>query len=436
MIIKKFTAKNENEAFALAVKELGDDVTIIHSKNVKPKGLFSFLRRMQVEITVAKEEEMDRPEALAKETIHKVNAAWARGENAARRDMDAELKTRPAEQKAEAEEKEEQPEKESEEAAVRRSAVLSAEAAVEEKLDNIQNLLEQKLKSRADEEKEKKEAAEEEKKEEDAGKKELTEFCRLLYHTLVENEVSERNANELVDDIEQNYSGGVQLEHVLSHIYQKIILKFGKPSRISPAEKGAKVVFFVGPTGVGKTTTLAKIASKFRLTENKRVVLFTTDTYRISATDQLKTYAGILGAPFQVIYSAEELVEQYTQYKDVDYILIDTAGHSHKNEEQKKEMADFLDALKDKAECENYLVLSATTKYKDLMAIAEAYRELCEYRLIFTKLDETKECGNLLNLRLHTGAAMSYVTNGQNVPDDIEVFNPQTMAKNLLTDQS
>ncbi|MCR5251181.1 MAG: flagellar biosynthesis protein FlhF [Lachnospiraceae bacterium] len=425
MIIKKYTAKSEAEALEAARKDLGDEVTLIHSRNVKPKGLFSFLRKMQVEVTVAKEEEMDRSEARAREAVAGVDQLRQKAGNEADKAEKTE-KDKPEAASAPAEDRR----------ATDRAASLLAEAAVEEKLENIQNLLERKL-SRADvPEKEETEEKKPETEEDGKQRKELTDFCRLLYHTLVENEVSERNANELVDEIEQNYSGGAQMEHVLSHIYQKIILKFGKTQRISPAEKGAKVVFFIGPTGVGKTTTLAKIASRFRLTENKRIVLFTTDTYRISATDQLKTYAGILGAPFHVIYTPEELKEHYERYKDLDYILIDTAGHSHKNEEQKKEMMLFLEALKDVAECEFYLVVSATTKYKDLVAIADAYKELTEYRLIFTKLDETRECGNLLNLRLHTGAAMSYVTNGQNVPDDIEVFNPQNMAKQLLTDQN
>ena len=405
MIIKKFTAKTEEEAFSQAKAELGEGVSIIHSRNVKPKGLFSFLRRMQVEITVAMEEEMDRGESVARETIAKVD------------------------QLRQKEEKESAPEP--------AESTRLSETHVEEKLDNIQSLLEQKLSRQTAENKEKKEEEkkEEAKEEKTEGKKELEDFCRILYNTLTENEVSEKNANELVDDIGQNFAEGAQVEHVLSHIYQKIVLKFGKTEPISPAEKGVKIIFFVGPTGVGKTTTLAKIASKFRLSDNRKVALFTTDTYRISATDQLKTYAGILGAPFHVIYSPEELKENYANYKDFDYILVDTAGHSHNNEEQKQEMATFLNALGDEAPTEYYLVLSATTKYKDLLAIADAYKQLCPYRLIFTKLDETKECGNLLNLRLHTGASMSYVTNGQNVPEDIEIFDPQTMARMLLTEQ-
>jgi flagellar biosynthesis protein FlhF len=222
------------------------------------------------------------------------------------------------------------------------------------------------------------------------------------------------------------------MEHMLSYVYQKIILKFGKPVRIAPSEKGAKVVFFIGPTGVGKTTTLAKVASRFRLMENKKVALFTTDTYRISATDQLKTYANILGVPFHVIYEAQELVEEYERYRDYDYILVDTAGHSHTNEEQRAGMLEKINCVDETIEKEVFLVVSATTKYRDLLSIADAYKQLSDYRLIFTKLDETTTLGNLFNLRMHTGADMSYVTCGQDVPDDIEVFSPQSTVKQLL----
>ncbi len=409
MVIKKYTAKTEEEAVELAKKELGEDITVIHSRNVKPRGFFAFLKKMQVEITVAKEEEAARPVNQARDAVMEINRLREKS------GKDEDIPAASAE--------------------IKKAPQSLSEAAVEEKLENIQNLLEQKLKGHSESVKDKKQPAEGSGHEADEKSKELVEFCRLLYNTLVENEVSERVANELVDDIKQNCADDMQMEHVLSHIYQKIILKFGRPGLISPAEKGPKVVFFIGPTGVGKTTTLAKIASKLRLSMDKRVILFTTDTYRISATDQLKTYAGILGTPFHIIYTPDELKENYEKYKEADYILIDTAGHSHNNEEQKKEMSTFLNVLKDEAECEYYLVVSATTKYKDLLAIADAYKELADYRLIFTKLDETKEVGNLLNLRLHTSASMSYVTNGQNVPDDIEEFNPQAMARGLLTDQ-
>ena len=211
-----------------------------------------------------------------------------------------------------------------------------------------------------------------------------------------------------------------------------MILKFGKPSGITPAKDGVKAIFFIGPTGVGKTTTIAKLASKFQLDEKKKVALLTADTYRIAAAEQLRTYANILEVPFRVIYTEDELLKAMEDFKEYDYVLIDTAGHSHQNQAQKDMMCKLIGAVDEKIEKEIYLVLSATTKYKDLLSIADSYKDMADYKLIFTKLDETTTLGNLLNMRLYTGAALSYVTYGQNVPDDMEEFNPQKTVKRLL----
>ena len=187
------------------------------------------------------------------------------------------------------------------------------------------------------------------------------------------------------------------------------------------------------PTGVGKTTTIAKIASKFCVEEKKKVALLTADTYRIAAAEQLRTYAGILEIPFRIIYAPEEIAQAIDEFKTYDYILIDTAGHSHQNEEQKQSTRALLNGTEDKTDKEVYLVLSATTKYRDLTRIADAYKEITDYKLIFTKLDETTALGNLFNLKLYTGAPLSYVTCGQNVPDDIRPFNPQSTVKQILS---
>jgi flagellar biosynthesis protein FlhF len=120
------------------------------------------------------------------------------------------------------------------------------------------------------------------------------------------------------------------------------------------------------------------------------------------------------------------------EYHEYDYVLIDTAGHSHHNEGQRRNMAEFINSLEGIAEKEVFLVVSATTKYRDLTSVADTYKELGDYKLIFTKLDETSTLGSIFNLKLHTGASLSYVTYGQNVPDDIEEFNPQKTVKQLL----
>lgn len=289
-------------------------------------------------------------------------------------------------------------------------------------MDNLHTLLEQQLQKPEEQEGETVEGKE----------SEIERFMKLLYNTMLDNEVSEQNANQIIDELEKINKPNIPFDHALANIYQKMILKFGKPVEITASEKGPKVVFFVGPTGVGKTTTIAKIASKFSVESKKKVVLLTADTYRIAAAEQLRTYANILDIPFRVIYSTDEVTQALKDFKDADFILIDTAGHSYHNSSQKDTMNEFVHSVDGLAEKEVYLVLSATTKYKDLISVADTYTGAEEIRLIFTKLDETATLGNLLNLKLHTGAPLSYVTYGQNVPDDIEKFNPQKTVKNLL----
>jgi flagellar biosynthesis protein FlhF len=296
-------------------------------------------------------------------------------------------------------------------------------ALLGETLDSLQSFLEQQLHKPEEE----KHESEEEKEQ-----SEMYVFLRLLYGKMIDNEINEKYANLIIEEVDKNNKPNMPFDYALANIYQKMILKFGKPETIAPAEKGPKVVFFVGPTGVGKTTTIAKIASKFSVGEEKKVALLTTDTYRIAAADQLKTYANILGIPFRIIYTKEDMLDVLKEYSDYSYVLIDTAGHSHQNEEQREVMVSFIKAIDPPLEREVYLVLSATTKYRDLISIADTYMAMTDFKLIFTKLDETVTLGNLLNLKLYTGAALAYMTYGQNVPDDIEEFNPQKTVKQLL----
>ena len=396
MIIKKFTAKTEKEAVDIAKKELGEGVVVMNVKDVKPKGFFAFLKPHMTEVTVALEEESERYTAA----VSAINNVIASSQT-----------------------KEEQPAGTS--SGETAEPTRKESSAIEEKLDSLQYLLEQQL-QKPDENRDDKEEGE--KKEET----EIDKFMRLLHNTMLDNEVDEQYAEEILDEIAQINKPNTPFDYALANIYQKMILKFGKPSCITPAAKGIKMVFFLGPTGVGKTTTIAKIASIFRVDQKKKVALLTADTYRIAAAEQLRTYANILEVPFRIIYTVEEIEKAMGDFRDYDYILVDTAGHSHQNSTQKESMNKFIHSVDDKAEKEVYLVLSATTKYRDLISIADAYREMTDFKLIFTKLDETTTLGNLLNLKLYTNAELSYVTYGQNVPDDIEEFNPQSTVKQLL----
>ena len=397
MIIKKFVAKTEKEAIENAKKELGDGVVVMNVKDVKSKGFFAFLKPPMIEVTVALEEESERYTA-AVSAINNVIASSQINEPQPVRSADT----------------------------MQEEPVRKDSSAIEEKLDSLQSLLEQQL-QRPDDDKDDKDNKEEQKEE-----TEIDRFMKLLHDTMLNNEVDEKYADEILDEIAQVNKPNMPFDYALANIYQKMILKFGMPECITPASKGIKMVFFIGPTGVGKTTTIAKIASIFRVDQRKKVALLTADTYRIAAAEQLRTYANILEVPFRIIYTVEEIEKAMEDFKDYDYILVDTAGHSHQNSTQKESMSKFIHSVDDKTEKEVYLVLSATTKYRDLISIADSYKEMTDYKLIFTKLDETTTLGNLLNLRLYTNAELSYVTYGQNVPDDIEEFNPQGTVKKLL----
>ena len=406
MIIKKFQGKTEAEAVESAKKELGDGIVIMNVRNVKKKGIFSFLRQQLVEVTVALEEEPVRPAGIP-ETNRNLTDAIANIRSVSERSL-----------QQEAAEKKEQSAQEDKRA---------DSAAIEEKLDSLHFLLEQQMqKPEENKSEEKTEDTEEE------PPSEMEQFMKLLYNTMLENEVNEKYANQIIDEIEKSNKPNMPFDYALSNIYQKMILKFGKPAGVTPAAQGPKMIFFIGPTGVGKTTTIAKIASRFCVDGGRKVALLTADTYRIAAAEQLRTYANILEVPFRIIYSVEEISQAMRDFKDYDYILVDTAGHSHQNTEQKEVMKELIHSVDGIIEKEVFLVLSATTKYRDLLSIADTYSDVTDYKLIFTKLDETTTLGNLLNLKLYTGAPLSYVTCGQNVPDDIEDFNPQKTVKRLL----
>lgn len=402
MIIKKFTAKTEKEAIENAKQELGEGVVVMNVREVKAKGFLAFLKPHMTEVTVALEEESEKYSAA----VSAINNVIASSQTP----VTPPPVTQP------------QPAPQPVEETVRKDS-----SVIEEKLDSLQSLLEQQL-QKPDENKEDKSVKEGDKEEET----EIDKFMKLLHNTMLENEVDETYAGDIIHEIEQINKPNMPFDYALANIYQKMILKFGMPSCITPAQSGIKMVFFIGPTGVGKTTTIAKIASIFRVDQKKKVALLTADTYRIAAAEQLRTYANILEVPFRIIYTVEEIDRAIEDFKDYDYILIDTAGHSHQNQTQKESMSTLIHSVDDKIEKEVYLVLSATTKYRDLISIADSYKEMTDYKLIFTKLDETTTLGNLLNLRLYTGAELSYVTYGQNVPDDIEEFNSQSTVKQLL----
>lgn len=438
MIVKKFQAPTEMEAIIKAREELGSTAVVLNIKSIKQRGLARLFKKDAVEVTAALEEK-DIVDGINKnKPVFDNNAAGGQEAKPARM-INQSMVSGGASSTINL-------------VADDNTAVSSA-SAIEQKLDSLHNLLQNQgslnsdissgsegktvaasaYTKRMSDIKEDIYSAAGENKQVKERENANYKFLQLIYKKLIDNEVDSRFADEIIGEIENSLKKESNLDSILAAVYQKIILKLGKPKTIEIGDK-AKVIFFIGPTGVGKTTTIAKIASSFKIEKEARVAFITADTYRIAAVEQLNTYASIIDCPVSVVYSVEDMNKSLSEYKDYDLILVDTAGRSHKATEQMDELKTFIEEVAQRADefdFECYLTLSLTTKYKDLKSIADKYDDV-DWAVIFTKLDETCSVGNILNIRMLTDRPLSYTTSGQNVPDDIEVINEQGVARQLL----
>jgi len=253
-----------------------------------------------------------------------------------------------------------------------------------------------------------------------------------LYLDLIQREVGDEIARELIQQTQNNLepdqlANPNLIRQKLAGILDRMIPAEGPIARNLDGK--ARVVALIGPTGVGKTTTIAKLAANFKLRQNKNVGLITIDTYRIGAVDQLRMYAEILGVPLKVVVTPNELVEAVACFQDMDYILIDTAGRSQNDQIKLRELQTFLGAA---SPHEVHLVLSSTAHQSNMIHAAEKFNQLGVDRVIFTKLDEAVSFGVVLSVLNKLQVSLSYVTTGQDVPEDIEVGNGRRMARLLL----
>ncbi len=190
-----------------------------------------------------------------------------------------------------------------------------------------------------------------------------------------------------------------------------------------------KFVNVIGPTGVGKTTTLAKIAAECVLKHQKSVAFITTDTYRIAAIEQLKTYAKILDVPIEVCYNMDDFKAATGKFSQYDVVFIDTAGRNFRNQKYVDDLKDVIDFNE---EMETFLVLALTSKQKDMEEIRKQFSLIHIDKFIFTKLDETSVYGSMLNMADKFSTGIAYLTNGQDVPDDLIGASPQITANTII----
>lgn len=419
MIIKKFKAETEKDAILLAKEELGGDAVVMNIKTTTPKGIFSFLRKPYVEVTAAIDENIERkpkqeqiPEKMVEKPILNPQVNEVSAIEKKLNDLQGLLEKQLSDSKI-------KEIRDNSKVMAKMEKQSEVQGDFSDNLETEKNITDEVVQTDKNYNNEKKESK-------------LNACMQLIYKQLLSNEVDEKYVNELTSEIESSIKKDAQLDRILGAVYQKLVLKLGQPSVIDITPGKTKYVFFLGPTGVGKTTTIAKIASSFKIKEKRNVGLLTADTYRIAAVEQLRTYANILGIPLSVVYSASEIEEARKDLDKYEVVLVDTAGRSDKNKEQIDELKRLINAIPEE-DREIYLVLSATTKYGDLVRITEVYKDVAKYKLIFTKVDETGTIGNIYNILMQTGAGLSYVTFGQNVPDDISAADTQSIAKQLLS---
>jgi flagellar biosynthesis protein FlhF len=246
--------------------------------------------------------------------------------------------------------------------------------------------------------------------------------------TLLDMDIQESIVEQLLVALHEDEDPpGDRSRHIYLNLFKQVV------NLLEPAYRSlesARVLTFVGPSGVGKTTTLAKLATRFSLYDHKKIALVAVCTYRIGVVEQLHAYGEFLGIPVEVVMTPAELASVLESHSDKDYIFIDTAGRSAWNAGQVLELKGFLDVVEEPRDI--FLVLSSATKNRDLAKIACEFRKISYSKLIFTKLDETETHGSILNLVCALGTPAAYLTNGQGVPDDIIEAAPTKIAKLLF----
>lgn len=250
---------------------------------------------------------------------------------------------------------------------------------------------------------------------------------------LLDRGITENLVRRLISHVQQTLppEQWVDNSQVYARIEANVRQLCGQIGLIQPGIDKPRIVALIGPTGVGKTTTIGKLAAGFSIVDKRKVALITVDTYRVAAVEQLKTFGEIIGVPVEVAMTPSGLSEALQLHADKELIFIDTAGRSPHHDLHMSELSAFLEKAKPDF---TMLVMSATTQFADQERIYQRFEHLTTH-LIFTKLDETGSAGSILNLIGQTTLPTAYLTNGQNVPDDIEAATPYRLARYIIGEE-
>ena len=249
-----------------------------------------------------------------------------------------------------------------------------------------------------------------------------------IYYHFISIGISRQSAFQIVEELKNNYSQKDledynNLLKIAEGIIERSIATFYKDITKK------RVISFVGPAGSGKTTTLAKLAAQYLFGDKLDIGILTTDTYRIGATEQLRIYADIMGLPLKLICKKEEFKESLDEFGEKDIILIDTPGKSYRDE-------NYLLGLKElftvESSIEKNLILDITANRENMIETAEKFGIIDYDNIIFTKLDEANNFGPIYNIIDYAGKPVFYITNGQNVPQDLEEVGPGRLARLIV----
>jgi flagellar biosynthesis protein FlhF len=374
MIIKRYLVSNMNEAMTRIRYELGKDAVIVSQRKIRKPGIKGFFSKKVLEVTAAVEKVKKNEDevAVSIEAIKKVVEKETLKENSKVEHIKSDNKT------------------------------LSSNEDILKEMQDMKGLISEMINKTP----------------------EKAQRRTKLQIKLEDSDLSEKLVKKILTRTKAVQEDMDELQKCKSTIEKMV--------SISKAKMEGSVVL-VGPTGVGKTTTIAKLAGRLSLIEKKKVGLITIDTYRIGAVEQLKTYADIMNIPFKVVFTMKEMDTAMKSMKDCDVVLIDTTGRSSKNTMQISELRAFVE----KVNTDNiHLVISCTTKNKDVTSIIEGYKTLNYKNIIITKLDETSTYGSILNILDISKKPLTFITTGQNVPDDIKMISASEVSSLILGDDS
>ena len=388
MNVKTYRAKTMQEALALVRRDLGPKASVLHTREVRAGGLLRWINRSR-QIEVMASANVSVPSRLPARD-RSVESLVAAGRAVSQRTVGGGPRTAPS------------------------SSPLDVGPDLHDQLARLHSKVEELCRRSGE-----------------PARAQWSDGLFRLFTDLIEADIPEELARELVERARGGAHGDeandpVRMKSYLAEIVAAEIPICG-PIATTPGRR--RLVALVGPTGVGKTTTIAKLAANFRLREKRRVGLITVDTYRIAAVEQLRTYADIIDLPMEIVATPRDMHRAVARMAELDLILMDTAGRSPRDEVRIQELKAM---LAEAAPDEVHLVLSSVASSASLSKTAEQFAAVGTTALVLTKLDEAVSLGNLLPLVRTSRLPLSYLTHGQNVPDDIAPADSRRLARTVL----